>query len=231
MKGDLILWLLMMAVILGLAAFGIYLGMKLDSAQSLIREKDAKIEYWKTESGKTVSSKPAAEITKADLKEHYQDLAADLKDMQIKLNQVKAVLKASLEAKGSGVIKVVHDTIVVSLAGTDTSAAVDSLFIDDGYLHLKGFITRSAGSMYSYTYQDSILFAMVRKRKGLGLFRKSILYGQVRMSNPNSRAVGQTSILISERPKRFYIGVGASYNPFTNRLEPGVQAGYRLIQF
>jgi hypothetical protein len=229
MKGDVILWLLMMAVILGLAAFGIYLGMKLDSAQSLIREKDAKIEYWKTESGKTVSSKPAAEITKADLKEHYKDVVADLKDMQIKLNQVKAVLKATLEAKGSGVIKVVHDTIVVSLAGTDTSTAVDSLYIDDGYLDLKGFITRSAGSMYSYTYQDSILFALVRKRKGL--FGKKELYGQVRMSNPNSRAVGQTSILIRERPKRFYIGAGVNYDPFQNRITPGIQAGWRLIAF
>lgn len=225
MKSDALLWLLMMAVILGLAAFGVYLGVKLDSAQSVILEKDAKIEYWKSESGKTVSSKPAAEITKADLQKHYQDLAADLKDMQIKLNQVKAVLKAVVEAKGQGIVSIVHDTIEVPGA---VPIVLDSIFIDDSYLSLKGGIKNQQFG-YKYTYSDSILFALVRKRKGL--FGKSTLYGEVRMSNPNSRAVGQTSILIRERPKRFYIGVGASYNPFTNRLEPGVQAGYRLIQF
>lgn len=227
MKSDALLWLLMMAVILGLAAFGIYLGMKLDSAQSLIREKDAKIEYWKTESGKTVSSKPAAEITKADLEQHYADLAETLKrDMEIKLNRLTAVLNARIEAVGHGVPVIVRDTIRLPGGAVMSS---DSLFVRDGFLDFRSSISFTEDAGYKYTYSDSILFALVRKRKGL--FGKSTLYGQVRMSNPNSRAVGQTSILISERPKRFYIGAGVNYDPFQNRITPGIQAGWRLIAF
>lgn len=225
MKLETLLWLGMFGIILALAAWSIHQGIKLDSAESVIREKDAKIDYWRTEAGKTVSSKPAAEITKADLQEHYHDVAADLKDMQIKLNQVKAVLRAVVEAKGEGIVRIIRDTVRVA-TGLESR---DSLFVDDGFLDFRSSISFTEDAGYKYTYQDSILFALVRKKKGL--FGKKELYGQVRMSNPSSRAIGQTSILISERQKRFYVGVGASYNPFTNQLEPGVQAGYKLISF
>lgn len=191
------------------------------SAESALTEQQAKTIYWQTEAGKTVSSKPAAEITKADLQEHYQDIAAELKDMKIKLNQVKAVLKATIEASGEGVGLIVHDTVLLA-TGPESR---DSLVTNDGYLNHR-IAANNAG--YKYTYRDSILFALVRKRKGW--FGKESLYGEVKMSNPASRSIGQTSILIRERQKRFNVSVGAGYDPFSNSVRPGVFIGYSLIK-
>jgi len=199
---------------------------KLDSSAAVLQEKEAELTHFKAQSGKIVTEKPAAEITKADLKEHYADLAADLQDMKIKLSQVKAVLKAVVEAKGEGVVSIVHDTIRVP---GSVPMFLDSVFIDDHYLALRGGI-HQGNFGYHYTYQDSIVMAISRKRKGW--FGKETLIGSARLSNPNARAVSSTSILIKgARDKRFVISVGASYNPFTNTFSPAIQAGYALIKF
>src|SRR5687768_14540197 len=177
----------------------------LASTKQILLEKETAISAFKSQSGKTVTEKPAAEINKSDLDKHYQDLAADLKDMRIKLNSVRAVLKASIEAKGEGTVTIVHDTVRVP--GMPPVSA-DSLFIDDGYLSLKAGIP----GRYRYLYQDSIVMAIAGKKKWL--FGKETLWGSARMSNPNSRALNQTAILIQgRRDKRFYVGIGANYDP------------------
>ena len=72
MKTETTLWLALAVAILG---FSIWLQRRyqdqVDSLNSIIREQEAIITYLKTESGKTVSTKPAAEITKEDL-EHFE---------------------------------------------------------------------------------------------------------------------------------------------------------------
>lgn len=196
-----------------------------DSLRSALREKEDTIRYFKTESGKTAATKITAEVSKDDLQDHYPEIVAELKDLKIQVKNVRAVLKATIEAKGEGIPIIIRDTVRVA---TELKSR-DSLFVNDGYLNFRSSISFTEDAGYKYTYQDSILFALVRKRKGL--FGKKELFGQVRMSNHNSRSVGQTSILISERPKRFYVGAGVSYNPFTNSFAPSVHAGYSLIRF
>lgn len=198
---------------------------KMDSMESVLQEKNAEITAFKTQSGRIVTEKPAATITKDDLQEHYPDIVAELKDLKAQVKNVRAVLKATIETKGEGIPIIIRDTVRLP-TGLESR---DSLFVNDGYLDFRSSISFTENAGYKYTYSDSILFALVRKKKSwLG---KKELFGQVRMSNPNSRSLGQTSIMISERPKRFYIGAGVSYNPFTNTFEPSIQAGYKLLSF
>jgi hypothetical protein len=202
---------------------------KLDSSNSVLSEKSDSIRYFRSESGKQVAVKSVAEITKADLKSHYQDLAADLQDMKIKLNSVRAVLKAVVEAKGEGTVKIVRDTI---FAPGYVPFIQDSVFINDSYLSLKAQIipgTNDSYLSYKYVYQDSIVMAISEKKKWL--FGKKTLYGSVRMSNPNARATNQTSILIKQRDRRFNLSIGISYLPFDNSFSPGVNIGYSLFRF
>lgn len=196
-----------------------------DALNSIIKEQNGVITYWQTEAGKVASTKPAAEISKSDLEEHYADITADLKDMQIKLSGVRAVLKAVVEAQGQGVVQVIHDTIYQPGA---VPVILDSILIDDSYLQLSGRL-KDSEFRYKYSYQDTIVAAVAWKKKGwLG---KRSLEGTFRLSNPAARAISQTSILIREKPKRFYLGVGVAYNPFTNTFAPGMNAGFALIRF
>jgi len=198
---------------------------KLERSESILTEKESQITYFKSQSGKTVSEKPAAEISKSDLEKHYSDIAADLRDMKIKFSRLEAVSKAAIEAKGEGVVTIVRDTIPVP---GSVPVILDSVFITDGWLDLRGGI-KGQRFGYTYSYQDSIVMAISGKRKWfLGNER---LYGSARVSNPNARATSLTSVLLKHRDKRFVISLGANYDPFTNRFSPGIHAGWSLLKF
>jgi hypothetical protein len=197
-----------------------------DSANSALTEKSDSIRYFRSESGKQVAVKSAAEITKADLKSHYQDLASDLQDMKIKLNSVRAVLKAVVQSQGQGVVTIVHDTVRVPGVAP---VVLDSILINDSWLRLSGRLHNSE-FRYKYSYSDSIVMAISRKRKGW--FGKDYLIGSARLSNPSARVINQTSILIKHpRDKRFNVSIGAGYDPFTNQVRPGLYIGYSLLKF
>jgi hypothetical protein len=198
---------------------------KLESSAAVLQEKEAQITYFKAQSGKIVAQKPAAEISKADLQDHYRDVAADLKDMRIKLSQVRAVLKASIEATGSGQVRIVRDTVRVPGRAVMQR---DSLFFEDGYLDLLALINPGIGGNYRYTYSDTILWAAYDKKKWI--FGNERLYADFRLSNPNARAVNMTSVLIRQRDKRFNVSIGVGYDPFTNQVRPGIYVGYSLIR-
>ena len=191
-----------------------------NSLESVIREKEGKITYWKTEAGKTVSSKPAAEVLPSDVAKAYPELVEELKkELRIEVKQLRAVLSAAIEARGEGVVRIMHDTVRVT-TGTGSS---DSLFVNDGYLSLRAAIP----GRYRYTYKDSLLWAVYDKKKWL--LGNSRLYGDFRLSNPNAKALNQTSILIKKRDKRFVISAGVSYS-IDGRLLPGVHCGFALIR-
>lgn len=199
---------------------------KLESAQSALTEKSDSIRYFVSESGKTVSEKSAADITRDDLEEHYPDIVAELKDLKIELKNVRAVLRANIEAQGSGVVTIIRDTIRVS--GT-APVIQDSVNINDGYLSMAGWIN-GRQFRYQYAYQDSIIFSISGKKKWL--FGKESLIGSARMSNPNATVLNQNAILIKEaRDKRFVISVGVGYAPFSNQFSPSIHAGYALVKF
>lgn len=198
-----------------------------DSANSALTEKSDSIRYFRSESGKIVAEKAAAEISQQDFERHYADLAKVLQaDFRIRIKQAVAVLQAEIQANGAGVVMVVRDT--VRLPGA-VPVVRDSFTIDDGYLQLGGRLVPGQKVKYSYQYGDSLIFAADRRKKWL--YGKETLYGSVRLSNPNARALRQTAIFIDERrQKRWGLSVGAYYDPFRNQWGPSVNVGYTLIR-
>jgi hypothetical protein len=210
-------------IVVALAFWIIHQGVKLDSLESLAREKDAKITYWQTEAGKIVSSKPAAEIYPKNLENSYPELKKSMQDMKIQIRDLRAVLSAQVEAKGQGIATVVNDTIYFPGGRIE---ARDSLSAKDRYLDLRIAVP---GGGFRYSYRDSLTFALHSKRKWF-LGNKQ-LYGDISFANPHMKAVNQTSILIKERDRRFVLSAGVNYSPFDGRVLPGVHCGYALFKF
>lgn len=199
---------------------------KMESVESVLQEKSDSLRHFKTESGRVASVKAAAEISRDDLKEHYPEIVAQLKDLKIEQKNLRAIVRAGFEASGSGVVTVIRDTIRLA----DGIQTRDSLFVNDGYLNFRSSIDFREDAGYKYTYQDSIIFSISGKKKWF-LGRESMI-GSARMSNPSARVLNQNAILIKgARDKRFVISVGVGYAPFSNEFSPSIHAGYALLKF
>jgi len=195
---------------------------QLISANAVLSEKEATIREFRTADGKTVTEKPAAEISRDDLK-HYPDIVKDMKSMQVEIKRLNSIITAGFNATGKGEVIIVRDTI------TQNSPVSDSVQVNDGYLQLKGGINSNRFG-YSYQYQDSLTFALSWKKKWL--FGKETLYGTGSLSNPNAKILNQTAIKIQgARDKRFVISAGVSYDPFQNQFSPSIHAGYAIFKF
>lgn len=198
---------------------------QLDSANSALTEKEATIREFRTLQGKTATEKVTAVISTGDLKDHYPEVAKELADLKIQLRNIKGVLTASIESTGKGEVIIVRDTI--RLPGA-VPVVLDSVKINDGYLKFRGQ-AKNGMFGYSYTYQDSMTFAIARKRNWL--FGKETLSGTGKLQNPNAKITNQTSIVIPTRDKRFNISAGIGYDFYNKRAVPTVYAGYSLIKF
>lgn len=197
-----------------------------DSLKSALQEKEDTIRYFKTQSGRTASVKVAAEVSREDLENHYPELVSRIKDLEINIKNLRAITSAGFQARGSGLAKVIRDTIY--LPGV-APVVQDSININDGYLSMNGRV-KDGHLRYQYAYQDSIIFSVSGKKKWL--FGKETLQGTARMSNPNARVTNQNAILMQgARDKRLVISVGVGYSPFGNQFYPSVHAGYALLRF
>ena len=198
---------------------------QLDSANSALTEKEATIREFRTAQGKTATEKVTAEVSKSDLKDHYPEVAKQLKDLEIRVSQLKGVLTATIEAKGKGEVIIVRDTIRVTGA---VPVILDSVKINDGYLRFKGQAKdRMFG--YSYTYQDSITFVFSEKK--IWLFGRRLTYGTGILQIANARITNLSSILIKQPSKRWNISAGIGYDFFERKAVPTVYCGYSIIKF
>lgn len=200
---------------------------ELERANSIIKEQNAEITYRKDSEGRAIADKIAAQATAKQLQEAYPELAKTLTEqMDIKLKNLKALISAQIAANGKGTGIIVRDTIY---RDSGISNVVDSIYANDSYLNFRGQVN-GAKFDYSYTYSDSLTFAIsTRKKWFLG---KEQLYVSGRLSNPGAKVTGQTAILMDKyRDKRFSVNVGVLYDPFGNRFVPGVGIGFALFKF
>jgi type II secretory pathway pseudopilin PulG len=198
---------------------------QLESKTSALEETQAVIREFRTAQGKTATEKVTAEVSKGDLKDHYPEVAKELADLKIKINQLKGVLSAVVEAKGKGEVIIVRDTIRVPGA---VPVILDSVKINDGYLRFKGQ-GKNGLFGYGYSYTDSITFAVATKKKWFLGSEK--LYGTGKLQNPNAKITNQTSLVIKNRDKRWNVSAGVGYDFYGKRIVPTVYAGYSLIRF
>lgn len=198
------------------------------SYKSILDQKNSEIEYHVNEKGKIISEKGAAEMRYRDLQKAYPQIYKSIKDdMDIKIKNLRAYIQSEFQASASNNGTITNNYIITA---DSTKKQYRVLNINDGYLKLVSYIGDSSNSPYNYTYTDTVKQAISIKRKWF--LGNEHMYATAAMSNPNSKVYGNSSILIKDyRDKRFGVGIGANYNPFTNKIYFGIGIQYNLIKF
>jgi hypothetical protein len=219
--------LVLILVLLGNYAIDLYSANK--RKNTVISEKDDTIRHYINENGRVVAEKTAALITAKELSQAYPLIAAELKnDFDIKLKNLRAYMQSQFAAQGSGNATITNNYHIDSLGRKVHFKDFD---VSDGYLTFHSVLYDSlVTAPYKYLYQDTISTAINVKKKWL--FGNEKLYSSSMLKNPNAKVTGTTNILIdTHKDKRWYIGIGASYNPINNTIGPSVNVGYTLIKF
>jgi hypothetical protein len=198
------------------------------SYKSIIDQKNSEIEFHVNDKGRIVAEKGAAEMRYKDLQRSYPSIYNSIKnDMDIKMKNLRAYIQSEFQASASNNGTITNNYIISS---DSTKKQYRVLNVNDGYLKLVSYIGDSSVSPYNYTYADTIKQAIsIRRSWFLG---REHMYSTATMSNPNSIIRGNTSILIKDyRDKRFGVGIGATYNPFANKVFVGIGIQYNLFKF
>lgn len=200
-----------------------------ESRGSIIREKEAEIEYRKSKEGQLIADKVAAEVRAADIAEAYPKLVKDLENMSVSMRALRTSIQAEFRALNSGTSTVIRDTIFKEGKFVGVQKSVK---IDDGYLRMIGVLNPSNSTEidWNYSYQDSVTIALhVKKKWFLG---KETLYSSIMLKNPNAKVTNSTTVQVSQfRDKRWVISIGGSYDPFSNTVRPSVNFGWKVWAF
>lgn len=200
---------------------------KTNDLESVIREKDSEIEYRRTREGRIVASKDAAELRAQEIANNYPKIVDELKkDFDIKIKNLKAYIRSEVGAQGQGTGEITNHYHL-----SDSTRRFREFTMDDGYLSFRTTLYDTAvQAPYQYTYSDTITTVIHGKRKWI--LGNERLYSSSMLRNPNARVTGMTNIMVdSHRDKRWCLSVGASYDPFSNSVRPGVNFGYALFKF
>lgn len=194
---------------------------------SVISEKNAAIEYERTNKDKILARKVVAVVDPKDLKESYPDLQRLVREeFKLHESQLKAIIQSEFEARGQG------QTVVNNYYDSLTKEYVDKFEIYDGYLRLGGSKNSRNLLTYQYSYQDTATTVLHSNKKWYNIFKKEQLYSTTMFNNKNSKITGTTNVLVDGyRPKRFSLAVGIGYDPFKNVFTPNVGIYYSLIKF
>lgn len=192
---------------------------------SIINEKEAKIQYHINENGRIVAEKVAAEASVKEITKAYPQLAHQLqRDFDIKIKNLKTYIRNEFEVRGSGEAQVTN-----KYYDTARTATYRKLNFSDGYLSFESFIDSTNTAMASYSYRDTVTTTIYSKKKWL--FGKERIYGASTFANKNAKSNVATNILVKARDKRFVIMVGGYYDPFKKQYGTGIHLGYSLIRF
>lgn len=211
-----------------------------DSLSSIIESKEGEVKYLKTELGKTVSEKQAAEVSANQFKEHYKkDLKRLENEFNIKLKRLKVFATAPIQVDGEGLSFIYEnpaDTTTNSHhlpdLGNLSLGKSSHLMFNDKYLSFDVDMSegREGGYKSTYTYRDTISYALHVKKRWI--FGKERLYGSWMFENPNAVALNPTSVAIEEyKDKRFAVTVGPYFDPFRGNYGVSIGIGWTLIKF
>jgi len=199
--------------------------------ESVIREKTDSIKYHVNENGRVVAEKAAAVVTTHEMMKLYKDEIADIrKDFDIKAKDIKAFVRAEIQAQGSGTATIINNHYVDS---TGRQVRAKNFAFSDGYLSFKSTIFDSLTTAFStYTYSDTLTYVFSTKKKWL--LGKEQLYGSGQLSNKNAKITSATNVLVKDyKDKRWVVSAGVSYVPFGEgmKVQPTVSFGYALFKF
>lgn len=221
-----------------------------DSLSSIIESREGEVRYLKTELGKTISEKQAAEVSAHQFKEHYKKDLKRLEDeFNVRLKRIKVFATAPIQIDGEGLSFIVEDpadTSSLDFSGSNVlslgnlklgnlklgNGSSSHLRFSDKYLSFNVDISegREGGYKSTYTYRDTISYVLHVKKRWI--FGKERLYGSWMFENPNAVALNPESVVIEEyKDKRFAVTVGPYFDPFRGNYGVSVGLGWTLIKF
>ena len=214
-----------------------------DSLSSIIESREGEVRYLKTELGKTISEKQAAEVSAHQFREHYKKDLKRLEDeFNIKLKRIKVFATAPIQVDGEGMSFISEDPIDFTGNGKFHLLNLDSLRLGNGssshlmfsdkYLSFDVDMSegREGGYKSTYTYRDTISYALHVKKRWI--FGKERLYGSWMFENPNAVALNPESAVIEEyKDKRFAVTIGPYFDPFRGNYGVSIGLGWTLIKF
>lgn len=223
-----IIAILLLLLALGFAAMHIRrINAENKSKDTIIAEKNDSIRYHKNETGRVVAEKLAAEATAKELAAAYPKLKEELlREFDVKLKDVKAYVKNTFQATGSGNAEIHNHYTLTDSSGR--KVPYWELRVQDGYLDFRTTVIDSLHSPYSYAYTDTITTVFATKREHW--YSKRKLYASSSLKNKNAKVIGTTNMLVKDyKDQRFILTVGVSYLPFENRWGPSINFGYKLF--
>lgn len=208
-----------------------------DGLASLIETDKGQITFHQNKVREAIASATQARISLQGYKDtHPEEVAAILKEFGLRPSQLKSYLKASFKAenKGVSVLHTVHypDTTTLQKGDSITDASFD---ISDGYLTLHGDTRTQVGMPWlkvnwEYSYSDTLSFVGRTQRKTL--FAKQTYWVDAMVKNPNAQITSLRNVQITEfRDKRFSVGPGILFDPFSGKAVVGFGITYGLFKF
>lgn len=196
--------------------------------ETKLSNSNQEVEYLKSETGNLLARARAAEVRADDISKIYPEIANTLiKDFDIKVKDLKVFISSEIKATSTGTGTITNNHYHVTSEGD--SVRYSEFSMNDGYLRMSASLFDSLHSPYRYEYADTISVAIHTDRKWL--FGKEQLYTTSMLANPSAKVVGGKNILVKDyRDKRFGIGVGVVYNPFSG-THVGIGLQYNLIKF
>jgi hypothetical protein len=167
---------------------------------------------------------------------HPEEVASIAKQFDVRQGQLESFVKASFAANNKGV-SVVHHYFHPDSTTVDPTDSIqeNSFDISDGNLSLHGSTRLKPGVpwldvKWDYGYQDTIMFAVIKKRKNF--LSKETYWLDAKLSNPKAGITSLRSYQLEEvKDKRWSIGPAVVFDPFTMTFRPGIGLQYALIKF
>lgn len=210
-----------------------------DGLNSLIEADKGQIAYHQNRARESIAQSVQARVSLQEYKDaHATEVAAILKQFDIRQGQLTSFLKASFQAQDKGV-SVVHDAVTIhptakdSLASKVLEPSAPFFVINDKFLNLSGQIKQGDFFQeveWEYTYTDTISFLGHVKRKNL--FAKQTYWVDGLIKNPKAKITSMRDIQITQfKDKRFSVGPGILLDPFSMRLVVGIGVQYSIFKF
>lgn len=206
-----------------------------DNRDAIIAEKNDSLSYERNKYGRLVAEKLAVEASYKEIRDAYPRLAAELKnEFDVKIKDLKAYVKNTIEASGSG-NAVVHNHYTLP-DSTGKRYPYWELKASDGYLDFSADVIDSLHAPYRYTYTDTITTVVSTRKKWL--FGKETLHASTSLRNPNAKVSESTNILINKyKDKRWIVYAGVGYgatftkDQFLSGPTMSVGVGYAFVKF
>lgn len=199
---------------------------KLKATNSVLQEKQSKINYYTDRYGTEHARRLAVEGSYTILKNYYSDLLDSVsKRTKAKESNIKAVATAGVKSTNEIALNV--DTVYIA----DSTTNYDFSY-SDRWITLSGRV--GAENTINYITRDSVVLTTFVKPSGLfGLGKKNI-YVDGYSLNPHSRITGLQNVLLTRaKSKRWGIGIQAGYGWNGSQWAPyfGVGIQYSIVRF